>query len=109
MPWDEEKHNKDLKEHIQTLISLRNEHKVLANEGDLQFIPYHSDVVIYKRESDKALAYILINLAENSTEIPLEGKNKAALLYSDSQSSWNQESSTIKLAPGGYAILDTDK
>jgi len=107
MPWDEEEQNRDMFEHVQRLIALRKENPVLANEGDLLFVHIDSEVVMYKRESEKADAYILINLSENKKELSSEEWQSSELLYSNPETIW--DGSHLSITDSGYAILMKQK
>ena len=107
MPWDEEEQNRDMFEHVQRLIALRKENPVLANEGDLLFVHIDSEVVMYKRESEKADAYILINLSENKKELSSEEWQSSELLYSNPETLW--DGSHLSITDSGYAILMKQK
>ena len=107
MPWDEEEQNRDMFEHVQRLIALRKQNPVLANEGDLLFVHIDSEVVMYKRESEKADAYILINLSENQKELSSEEWQSSELLYSNPETIW--DGSHLSITDSGYAILMKQK
>jgi cyclomaltodextrinase len=107
MPWDEEEQNRDMFEHVQRLIALRKENPVLANEGDLLFVHIDSEVVMYKRESEKADAYILINLSENKKELSSEEWQSSELLYSNPETIWDGRH--LSITDSGYAILMKQK
>lgn len=107
MPWDEEEQDRDMFEHVQRLIALRKENPVLANEGDLLFVHIDSEVVMYKRESEKADAYILINLSENKKELSSEEWQSSELLYSNPETIW--DGSHLSITDSGYAILMKQK
>ncbi|MBY6036374.1 alpha-glycosidase [Fictibacillus nanhaiensis] len=61
MEWDESKQDIELFEHIQTLLSLRKKHKVLANEGEMRFISAEGKVLLYERSSYDESILILLN------------------------------------------------
>ena len=107
MPWDEEEQNRNMFEHVQRLIALRKENPVLANEGDLLFVHIDSEVVMYKRESEKADAYILINLSENKKELSSEEWQSSELLYSNPETIWDGRH--LSITDSGYAILMKQK
>lgn len=106
MPWDENEQDRDMLEHVQTLIALRKEHPVLANEGDLLFVHIDSEVVMYKRESANADAYVLINLGDNEKELSIEECVGASLLYANPETSFTD---TLSISKRGFAILKKEK
>ncbi|MGM9930604.1 glycoside hydrolase family 13 protein [Pradoshia sp.] len=106
MPWDENEQDRDMFEHVQTLIALRKEHPVLANEGDLLFVHIDSEVVMYKRESANADAYVLINLGDNEKELSIEECVGASLLYANPETSFTD---TLSISKRGFAILKKEK
>ena len=105
---DEEDQNLELKEHVQTLISLRKKHKVLANDSDILFVPHDSEVVLYKREGVDSIAYVCINLGKEAKTISLDEWEKATPLYTDSESKWNDHNE-LTLAKNGFSILSITK
>ncbi len=108
MPWEKENQDLELRQHVQSLINLRKNHKVLANEGDILFVAQDPDVVMYKRESSDSLAYVCINLGNHSKSISLEEWEKAEPLYMDSKSQWD-EKGQLTLSENGYTILSISK
>jgi len=107
MPWNEEEQNRDMFAHVQKLITLRKDNPVLANEGDLLFVHIDPEVVMYKRESDEADAYILINLSDNEKELSTEEWQASELLYANPETKWDENH--LSISERGYAILMKQK
>ena len=107
MPWNEEEQNRDMFAHVQRLIALRKDNPVLANAGDLLFVPIDPEVVMYKRESEEADAYILINLSDNDKELSSEEWQTSELLYANPETKW--DGNHLSISERGYAILMKQK
>ncbi|GGB59052.1 glycoside hydrolase family 13 protein [Fictibacillus barbaricus] len=69
MEWDEEKQDKDLFGHIQSLLSLRKEFKVLANEGEMKFLTAEGKTLAYERSKEQESVLVLINAGETVAEL----------------------------------------
>jgi cyclomaltodextrinase / maltogenic alpha-amylase / neopullulanase len=107
MRWDEDKQDKDLFGHVQKLISLRKKYPLLANAGDLQFIPpdYHETCFAYtKSDGNKTVLVILNHSPEPSQfDLPAELKGrKTKNLWTNEQ----YEASTEKLDGRGFTLLE---
>jgi cyclomaltodextrinase / maltogenic alpha-amylase / neopullulanase len=76
MEWDEEKQDHELFGHIQSLLSLRKQYKVLANEGKLTFVSAKDKVLVYEKSSYDDSFLIVLNAgdkpAEHSFIVPLD-------------------------------------
>ncbi|MDR7071970.1 glycoside hydrolase family 13 protein [Fictibacillus barbaricus] len=66
MEWDEEKQDLVLFDHVQTLLSLRKEYPVLANEGALNFLFADGQSVAYERTSNEESLLIVLNAGAES-------------------------------------------
>ena len=69
MEWDEEKQDKDLFGHIQSLLSLRKEFKVLANEGEMKFLTAEGKTLAYERSKEQESVLVFINAGETVAEL----------------------------------------
>lgn len=69
MEWDEEKQDKDLFGHIQSLLSLRKEFKVLANEGEMKFLTAEGKTLAFERSNEEESVLVLINAGETVAEL----------------------------------------
>lgn len=105
MPWDPAQQNDDLFRHVQRLIALRKQNPVLANDGDLQFIPDIPQVIMYKRQTESVTALVMLNLSEDTVAVPSGGPEPFTILMADPKTAINQQNDTVYLAPSGYAIL----
>ncbi|MET3729016.1 cyclomaltodextrinase [Fictibacillus halophilus] len=72
MEWDEKKQDLDLFEHIQSLLSLRQNHKVLANDGELKFINADEQTLVYERSTDEESVWILLNAGQRTADLSIE-------------------------------------
>ncbi|WP_425590466.1 glycoside hydrolase family 13 protein [Fictibacillus sp. b24] len=72
MEWDETKQDLDLFGHIQSLLSLRKEHKVLANDGEIKFISAKGKTLVYERSTDEESVLILLNASDKDNELSFE-------------------------------------
>jgi cyclomaltodextrinase / maltogenic alpha-amylase / neopullulanase len=72
MEWDESKQDLELFNHIQALLSLRQNHKILANDGEIKFIKADEQTLVYERSSEEENVWILLNASEHSAEISIE-------------------------------------
>ena len=69
MEWDEEKQDKDLFGHIQSLLSLRKQFKVLANEGEMKFLTAEGKTLAYERSKEEERVLVLMNAGETVAEL----------------------------------------
>ncbi|MFC0237906.1 glycoside hydrolase family 13 protein [Fictibacillus phosphorivorans] len=72
MEWDENKQDLDLFEHIQSLLTLRQVHKVLANDGEMKFIKVNEKTLVYERSSNEENVWILLNAGEESADLSID-------------------------------------
>jgi cyclomaltodextrinase / maltogenic alpha-amylase / neopullulanase len=96
MVWNEEEQDLDLFQHVQSLISLRSEHPVLANEGEMAFVYADETTLIYERSNDDESFLILLNASETEADLSFvipEGYEKQ----------FGQEM-TVALPPYGFSI-----
>lgn len=106
MDWDESTHDLDLKKHVKTLIDLRKNEKLLANEGSIRFIhpTTKNGVFGYKKFNEKYSVVVLFNPTPNEQSFVLDEASERELIYSDTAS---LEASTLTLGGNGYAIIKT--
>lgn len=104
MEWDESKHNLEMKTHIKTLIKLRKQEKLLANEGSVRFIRPSSENGIfgYEKFNDDYSVLVLFNPSQTEQALDLDQTSKYDLLYSDTKSF---NSTAISLNGYGFAII----
>lgn len=72
MEWDESKQDLELFNHIQALLSLRQNHKILANDGEIKFIYADEQTLVYERSTEEESVWILLNASEHSAELSIE-------------------------------------
>jgi glycosidase len=108
MEWDEEKQDRDLHSHIQRLIKLRKEEKLLANDGHFEFIQTDSNVVAYRKYDDFKTIIVLANPADENAEVtlpyPLKGV-KVTNMLTDEEFAAEAENLKVQLDGFGFEIL----
>ncbi|MBH0170505.1 MAG: glycoside hydrolase family 13 protein [Bacillota bacterium] len=72
MEWDESKQDLELFNHIQALLSLRQDHKVLANDGEIKFIKADEQTLVYERSTEEESVWILLNASEHSAALSIK-------------------------------------
>jgi cyclomaltodextrinase / maltogenic alpha-amylase / neopullulanase len=111
MEWDESKQNRDLFDHIKKLIQLRDDHPLLANEGELTFIPsnYHESCIAYTKSNGTSSFLIIVNNDEKEVNylLPfnLKGK-KIRNVWTDEEFAAESNELTISLGGFGFSILE---
>ncbi|GMQ62371.1 glycoside hydrolase family 13 protein [Vallitalea maricola] len=72
MVWDNNKHNDKIKNHLKTLINLRNTYKAF-NSTELRWVDYDNEkeYLIYKKVSDEQELYIIMNNSNQELNITL--------------------------------------
>jgi glycosidase len=110
MPWEEERWNQEIRTHIQSLIKLRKEEKLLANSGTFSFLSHsEEDVCIsYSKKDDNKTIVIILNPTskEATYALPfnLKGKKLTDLLKSDEFAAESDQLS-VMVAPFGFEII----
>jgi cyclomaltodextrinase / maltogenic alpha-amylase / neopullulanase len=111
MEWDVSKQNHNLFNHIQKLIQLRKEIPLLANDGELTFIPseYHETCIAYTK-SNGMKTYLLIFNSEDqeviySLPFNLKGK-KIRNVWTNEEFAAESNEITVKLEGFGFSILE---
>lgn len=108
MEWDENKQDRELFSHIQQLIKLRREEKLLANEGQLEFFHTGSDLVAYQKYNNSKIIVVLANPSAESTEFTLPYSMKGVKitnLLSNEEFAAEADSLKVKLDGYGFDIL----
>ncbi|CAM3788507.1 alpha-glycosidase [Cytobacillus oceanisediminis] len=108
MEWDENKQDRELFSHIQQLIKLRREEKLLANEGQLEFFHTGSDLVAYQKYNNSKTIIVLANPSAESTEFTLPYSMKGVKitnLLSNEEFAAEADSLKVKLDGYGFDIL----
>ncbi|EWG12540.1 alpha-glycosidase [Cytobacillus firmus] len=108
MEWDEEKQDRELFSHIQKLIKLRKEEKLLANEGQFEFVQTDPNIVAYRKYDDEKTIIVLANPADESAEFvlpyPLKGV-KVTNMLTDKEFAAEAENLKVQLDGWGFEIL----
>jgi glycosidase len=110
MEWDESKQNRDLFDHIQKLIQLRYEHPLLANEGELTFIPsnYHESCIAYTKSNGTSSFLIIVNNDDKEVNylLPFDLKGKKIRnVWTNEEFAAESNELTISLGGFGFSIL----
>lgn len=111
MEWDESKQNRDLFNHIQKLIKLRYDYPLLANDGELTFIPsdYHESCFAYTRSNGTKTFLIIVNTEEHEVKYPLpfnlKGK-KIKNVWTDEEFAAESNDLAVTLEGFGFIILE---
>jgi cyclomaltodextrinase / maltogenic alpha-amylase / neopullulanase len=112
MEWDKEKQNVDLFEHIQKLIHLRKENPLLANTGELFFIPAgpeDTSLAFAKSDGTKTVMVILNTSNENveyAVPFNMTGKTITNLWNREEKTKITSDLLTIPLQSKGFAIIE---
>jgi cyclomaltodextrinase / maltogenic alpha-amylase / neopullulanase len=111
MEWDVTKQNRDLFNHIQKLIGLRQEFPLLANEGELTFIPsdYHETCIGYTRSNGNKTFLIIVNTEENSVSYPLPFNlkgQKIRNMWTNEEFAAESNDLTVNIDGFGFIILE---
>jgi cyclomaltodextrinase / maltogenic alpha-amylase / neopullulanase len=111
MEWDETKQNRDLFHHVQKLIKLRKDNPLLANEGELTFIPsdYHETCLAYTRSNGDKTFFIVVNTTEEAVTYPipfdLKGK-KIKDVWTNEEFAAEANDLAVNLDGFGFTILE---
>ncbi|WP_342429740.1 glycoside hydrolase family 13 protein [Neobacillus sp. FSL H8-0543] len=111
MEWNKEKQNTELFEHIQKLIHLRREYPLLANKGELSFIPAdpQDKCLAFTKSNSTKTVMVILNTSSNKMEytVPANMSGKTV------RNLWNLEKTevasdtwTILLESKGFAIIE---
>jgi cyclomaltodextrinase / maltogenic alpha-amylase / neopullulanase len=111
MEWDVTKQNRDLFNHIQKFIGLRQEFPLLANEGELTFIPsdYHETCIGYTRSNGNKTFLIIVNTEENSVSYPLPFNlkgQKIRNMWTNEEFAAESNDLTVNIDGLGFIILE---
>ncbi len=69
--WDKDPDdNYDIYNLLKTLINIRHNNPIISNDGDFKFID-HNELLIYKREKDNKIYYVVINSKEYAIDTVL--------------------------------------
>jgi cyclomaltodextrinase / maltogenic alpha-amylase / neopullulanase len=111
MEWDKEKQNVDLFEHIQKLIHLRKENPLLANIGELFFIPagLQDTCLAFTKSDGTKTVMVILNTSSEKVEytVPVDMSGKTVTnLWNRKETKVTSDSWTIPLQSKGFAIIE---
>lgn len=110
MKWNEDDQNKDMFSHVQKLIQLRKEYPLIANEGELHFIPsdYHESCFAYTKSNGTTTILVVVNMSSEEASYPLpfnlKGK-KITNIYTGEEYAAETDDLTAKIAANGFALF----
>jgi cyclomaltodextrinase / maltogenic alpha-amylase / neopullulanase len=111
MEWDKSKQNRDLFDHIKKLIQLRYDHPLLANDGELTFIPsdYHETCIAYTKSNGTNSFFVIVNTEDKDVNYPLpfnlKGK-KIRNVWTNEEFAAESNELTVNLSGFGFCILE---
>lgn len=110
MVWDEDKQDKELFQHIQTLISLRKQYKAFGGHGSFQWIEANNkhNYISYTKTYGKETILFVLNPTNNKITAPIPfdiaGK-KIVNLYTKEEFSAETNLLQVTLLAHGFTIL----
>jgi cyclomaltodextrinase / maltogenic alpha-amylase / neopullulanase len=109
-PWEREKHNQELFQHVQKHIALRSTHPLLANEGILSFLPadLHEGCISFTKSNGEDTILILLNCRDEETaySLPFDLKGKKIVnLWNEEEFAAEADTIEVELEEYGFAIL----
>ncbi|MGG0789767.1 glycoside hydrolase family 13 protein [Peribacillus simplex] len=106
MIWEEEKHNTELFNEIKTLILLRKEERLLANDGKFKFLDTagNENIVAYQKYTGERSVVILINPTDvqQSFTLPFDLKGR---ILTDLRTKETTQEGNFELGGYQYKIL----
>lgn len=110
MIWDEDKQDKALFKHIQTLISLRKQYKAFGSYGAFQFIEANDEqgYISYTKTYREETIFIVLNPTNNEISAPIPfdiSSKKIVNLYTNEEFSAEANSLQVTLPSYGFSIL----
>ncbi|WP_026590147.1 alpha-glycosidase [Bacillus sp. UNC437CL72CviS29] len=110
MIWDEDKQDKALFKHIQTLISLRKQYKAFGSHGAFQFIEANDEqgYISYTKTYGEETIFIVLNPTNNEISAPIPfdiSSKKIVNLYTNEEFSAEANSLQVTLPSYGFSIL----
>jgi cyclomaltodextrinase / maltogenic alpha-amylase / neopullulanase len=109
-PWEKEKQNLELLEHVKKLISLRKRHPLLANEGILSFLSpeLNESCIAFTKSNGIDTIIIILNCAENTTRyhLPFDLKGRKLIdLLNEKDFAADSDSIDVELPGLGLSII----
>ncbi|GLB58859.1 alpha-glycosidase [Cytobacillus sp. NCCP-133] len=108
MEWDEAKQDRDLFIHVQKLIQLRQEEKLLANEGQFEFFQTTGNIVAYRKYNESKTIVVVANPLDEKTDFTLPYNMKGVKitnLLSGEEFAAEADSLKVNLAGFEFEIL----
>ncbi|MDQ6595893.1 alpha-glycosidase [Bacillus salipaludis] len=111
MEWDSAGQNHVLFAHVQKLIRLRRENPLLANEGQLSFIPpeYHESCLAYTKSNGNRAILVVLNTSSIETQyvVPFELRGKTITnLWENEEHVVSGDEFSVVLPGNGFMILE---
>ncbi|WP_026573076.1 alpha-glycosidase [Bacillus sp. UNC438CL73TsuS30] len=111
MEWESARQNHELFAHLQKLIRLRRENPLLANEGQLSFIPpeYHESCLSYTKSNGIRTILVVLNTSSIETQyvIPFELRGKTVRnLWENEEHVVSGDEFSVVLPGNGFMILE---
>ncbi|MED1471272.1 alpha-glycosidase [Bacillus salipaludis] len=111
MEWDSARQNHELFAHVQKLIRLRRENPMLANEGQLSFIPpeYQESYLAYTKSNGNRTILVVLNTSSIETQyvIPFELRGKTLTnLWENEEHVVSGDEFSVVLPGNGFMILE---
>lgn len=114
MKWDSARQNSELAELVKKLIAFRKENPILANSGELLFLPAAEDeaCLAYTRSGNDKTFIIVLNTSKSSVEYRLPAQYSKAgtkeLLIGEKLEATRSTSNAVNLPPRGIAIIELE-
>ncbi|MEN1934530.1 alpha-glycosidase [Paenibacillus sp. 102] len=110
MVWDEDKQDKILFKHLQTLLSLRKQYKAFGGYGTFQCIEANDEqgYISYTKTHEEETIFIVLNPTNNEISAPIPfdiAGEKIVNLYTNEEFSAEADSVQVALPPYGFSIL----
>ncbi|RFU69322.1 alpha-glycosidase [Bacillus sp. V59.32b] len=110
MEWDTTKHNQEIFQHIQKLIALRKQEKLLANKGRLQFLSTENnkEIVAFKKYDEESTIIVALNPSTETNSLSLPAYTKDVSMrdiWTDKEIILNPDDFHLELEPYSFVIL----
>ena len=107
MIWDEEQQDRHMLEHVRKLITLRKNHPLLANEGNLSFLPVemNSHCFAFMKEKQDKTIIVIFNLSDQEEQFTLPAYQNRQMPI-DLWTGNKVKDKKIPLEARGFSILE---
>lgn len=110
MEWDTTKHNQEIFQHIQKLIALRKQEKLLANKGRLQFLSTENnkEIVAFKKYDEESTIIVALNPSTETNSLSLQAYTKDVSMrdiWTDKEIILHPDDFHLELEPYSFVIL----